>query len=388
MRGSTFLAWAWLRAHPGRSLLVAGCTALILLLPLALGVFVARYAETLGARAAATPLVLGAPGSRFDLVLAALHFRGRPRTTLPWSMLERVAADPDVEAVPLHVGHTARGAPVVGTSPDYHRLRGLVALEGTLPLRLGEATVGAALARSAGLAPGQRLLVDAAGLFQFGLRQPLALRVVGVLAPTGTADDAAVFVDVKTCWVLDGLGHLHADPAQADPSQVLARDGPRGTVLAPSVVEATEISPANEAQFHLHGDPATRPLSAVLVVPRDARAATIVKGRYRGDPAAQVLDPAEVTEELLGTVFRIKAFFDAHLLLVGTATGLLLGLVVLLTLRVRAGELATLARLGASRAFVARMLATEWLVLLGAGALGALALGGVLLQTLLPGLLP
>lgn len=388
MRGPTFLALAWLRAHPGRSLLVSGCTALILLLPLAVGGFVARYARALEARAAATPLVLGAPGSRFDLVLSALHFRGRTRTPLPWSELERVAADPDLEAIPLHVGPTARGAPVVGTSPDYHRLRGLVPAEGTLPLRLGEAVLGHALATQWGLHAGGRLLTDQAGIFQFGLRQPLALRVVGVLAPAGTPDDHAVFVDVKTSWVLEGLGHLHQDAAQADPAQVLGRDPQRGTLLAPSVVEATEITPANEAQFHLHGDPATRPLSAVLVVPRDARAATIAKGRYRSDAAAQALDPAEVTEELLGTVFRVKAFFDANVLLVGVATGLLLGLVVLLTLRVRARELATLARLGASRASVVRMLATEWLVLLGTGALAALALGGVLLRTLLPGLLP
>ncbi|MFM8979602.1 MAG: ABC transporter permease [Planctomycetia bacterium] len=388
MRGPTFLALAWLRAHPGRSLLVSGCTALILLLPLAVGGFVARYAEALEARAAATPLVLGAPGSRFDLVLSALHFRGRTRAPLPWSELERLAGDPDVEAIPLHVGPTARGAPVVGTSPDYYRLRGLQAAEGRLPLRLGEAVLGPQLAAAVGLHAGGRGLTDQAGIFQFGLRQPLALRIVGVLAPAGTPDDHAVFVDVTTSWVLEGLGHLHQDAAQADPSQVLGRDPQRGTVLAPSVVEATEITPQNEAQFHLHGDPATRPLTAVLVVPRDARAATIVKGRYRSAAAAQALDPAEVTEELLGTVFRVKAFFDANVLLVGVATGLLLGLVVLLTLRVRARELATLARLGASRARVVGMLATEWLVLLGAGALAALALGGVLLRTLLPGLLP
>lgn len=388
MRGPTFLALAWLRAHPGRSLLVAACTALILLLPLAVGGFVTRYAQALETRAAATPLVLGAPGSRFDLVLAALHFRGRPRTPLPWSGLERIAADPDVEAVPLHVGHTARGAPIVGTSPDYHRLRGLRPATGTLPLGLGEAVLGEALARAWGVGAGGRVLSDVAGIVQFGLRQPLVLRVVGVLARSGTPDDHAVFVDIKTCWVLDGLGHLHADAAQADPSQVLGRDPQRGTVLAPSVVEATEITVANAGQFHLHGDPATRPLSAVLVVPRDARAATIVKGRYRADAAAQALDPAEVTAELLGTVFRVKSFFDANVLLVGVSTALLLGLVVLLTLRVRARELATLARLGASRARLVRMLATEWLVLLGTGALVALLLGGVLLRTLLPGLLP
>ncbi len=34
---------------------------------------------------------------------------------------------------------------------------------------------------------------------------PLKMNVVGILQPTGTPDDDAVFVDVKTAWVIGGL---------------------------------------------------------------------------------------------------------------------------------------------------------------------------------------
>jgi putative ABC transport system permease protein len=95
-----------------------------------------------------------------------------------------------------------------------------------------------------------------------------------------------------------------------------------------------------------------------------------------------------VTEELLGVVFRAKAFFDANLLLVGLATLLLLVLIVLLTLRVRRRELDTLARVGAARTTVVRMLLTEWVLLLAAGAGLAWVLARTVVSSLLPELLP
>jgi putative ABC transport system permease protein len=388
VRGTAFLAWAWLRAHPGRTLLILLCVAAILLVPLALDGMVTGYARDLGARARSTPLVVGAPGSRFDLALAALHFRGRlPRPTTQ-EELERLEADPALDAIPLHVGHTARGRPVVGTTPDYHRLRGLEAASGTLPLRLGEATLGADAAAELGLAVGDRLLTDIAGLIEFGLKQPLKLRIVGVLARTRTPDDGAVFVDRKTSWILDGIGHLHAGAETADPRQILRTDPETGHVLDASIPEATEITPENAASFHVHEEPSKLPVTAILVLPADEKAATIVKGRYRVATSAQILDPTEVVDELLGQVFRAKAFFDANALLVGGATLLLLGLVVLLTLRLRRGELETLARIGASRARVAGMLALEWLLVLGAGAGLAILAARLLLPPLLRHLLP
>ena len=37
------------------------------------------------------------------------------------------------------------------------------------------------------------------------------MKVVGVLSPVATPDDEAVFVDVKTAWVIAGLAHGHDD---------------------------------------------------------------------------------------------------------------------------------------------------------------------------------
>ena len=37
------------------------------------------------------------------------------------------------------------------------------------------------------------------------------MQVVGVLEPSYTADDGAIFVDLKTAWVIQGLVHGHQD---------------------------------------------------------------------------------------------------------------------------------------------------------------------------------
>ena len=40
---------------------------------------------------------------------------------------------------------------------------------------------------------------------------PLKMKVVGILAASNSADDGAVFVDLKTQWVIEGFGHGHQD---------------------------------------------------------------------------------------------------------------------------------------------------------------------------------
>ena len=76
------LAWRYVAHHRLRSAILATSVALVLLLPLTVRRLVASFERGLASRAAETPLVLGAPGSRYDLVLATLYFQGRvPRST-------------------------------------------------------------------------------------------------------------------------------------------------------------------------------------------------------------------------------------------------------------------------------------------------------------------
>ncbi|MCU0728239.1 MAG: hypothetical protein MUE73_21025 [Planctomycetes bacterium] len=374
------LSWRYLAHHRLRTILLVLAVAIVFFLPLAVSLLVGHYETELAARAERVPLVAGAKGSRFDLVLCSLYFKGHIPDDLTMAEVEALRDTGLATAVPLVVKRTAKGYPVVGTTLDYFDRMGLEVAEGSPPARLGDAVVGFEVARTLGLRPATGLVTDVDKLYDISSTYPLRLRVTGVLADSRSPDDLAVFVDVKTAWVIEGIGHGHVTPVEAkDESGILERR-PGEVVFNDSIVKYIEITPANIDSFHFHGDPATFPVTAVLAWPVDAKSGTILKGRYAVSTTAQMLVPTAVIGELLGFVFRIKRFFDANFVLVATATALFLALIVLLSLRIRKREIDTLTRIGCSRFTVLRLQATELLIVLGFGAVvaGLLSAGLVL----------
>lgn len=370
------LAWRYLAYHKARTAILILCVALVGALPLAVQVLIARYEDDLVRRADSTPLVVGAPGSRFDLLLHALYFRGAPAHALSLADSERIAAQGLGAAIPIAIQGTARGAPVVGTTLDYFAFRGLVPAAGTLPQILGDAVLGAGIARELDLGPDDRLLTDSGRLYDIGSTYPLRLRIAGVLAPRGGPDDGAVFVDLRTAWVAAGIGHGHEDLGEdADPALVLRQR--EGSVTANAAVrEYTEITPENIASFHFHGGSESWPVTAVVVVPPDARSGTILKARLAADESLQPIVPRTVLDETFEIVFRVKRFFDANTILVTASTALLLALVAALGWKIRERERETLFKIGAGRAIIATIAALELAIVLAAGAV--LAAGTVI----------
>jgi putative ABC transport system permease protein len=373
MRNLLLLTRYSLQYYRGRTIVSVLAVALCLYLPFTLHWLVGQYREGLLQRAEATPLVLGPRGSRFDLVFHALHFRRLAPTDLTLASLDEVRDSGFARPIPLHITFTARGHPVVGTDPEYFRFRRLSFSAGESFLILGEAVLGAKVASRLDLAPGDRLMTDPVNVFDLAGAYPLNLRVSGVLASTDSPDDEAVFVDIKTAWVIQGLGHGHENPATVtDQGMILARDEDR-VVASAALPHFTEITPENLATFHFHGDPANFPLTALLCVPRDDKTATLLSGRYQ-DPRlpVQLVAPAAVIDELLHLVFRVKRFLDLHGMLVTLAVILLLSLVGWLSLRLRRREMLTLFRLGCSRGTTGKLLACEW---------GSILLAALLLAT-------
>ena len=376
MKHVWFLAWQTIRFNRLQSAILIIGLAVPLYLPLAVNGLVARYQAGLLQRAVSTPLVAGGLGSRFDLVLHALYFRGNVPRLLRMADVEAIRATGYAAPIPLYVRYTARHAPIVGTTLDYFAFRGLRIARGEQLLELGDCVLGADTAASLKLVPGDRLMTDPENVFDIAGSYPVKLRVMGVLEPAGTPDDRAVFVDIKTAWLIEGLAHGHSDitTTNTDSSVLLNRNATNVTANA-ALVEFTEVTPQNITSFHFHGDPDQFPLSAVIPVPKDEKSATLLRGRYQGPEATvQILVARSVVEELLGLVFRIKRFFDANAALVGVATGLFLLLVVLLSLRLRRPEMETLFRLGCARGLIAKLVGAELLVI-GAVSLG-LALAG------------
>lgn len=370
MRELLYLAWRYLAYHRAKTAVLVLSIALILYVPMGLRVLVRQARAQLTARAASTPLLIGARGSPLELVLKALYAGRQDPPPMRYGEAERVAKTGLAQAIPLYIRYHAQGDPIVGTTLDYFAFRGLRIAEGRQMTRLGDCVAGAEVARRRGLRPQDAIVSSAENLFDVAGAYPLKMRLTGILAPTGTPDDRVIFADLKTTWVIEGLAHGHQDLSRPEAAAgVLERKG-ANVIGNASVVEYNEVTDDNIASFHFHGDPATYPITAVIALPRDEKAATLLMGRYQGAAGAhQILRPVEVIEDLVRTVLAVENFVVATLVLVGATTLATATLVFLLSLRLRRREMETLVKLGASRGRIAALVASEIVGVLGAAAL-------------------
>jgi putative ABC transport system permease protein len=368
--GPLYLAWRYLVFHRWKTVVLVAALTLILFLPFGLRVLVRQGAERLVARAVATPLLVGAPGSPTELVLSSLYFESDVQETLPYSEAARIRDTGLAEAIPLHVRFRVRDQPIVGTTPEYFAFRGLRVVDGRFAAVLGEAVLGDRAARDLGVAVGDHVISSPESLFDIAGVYPLRMPVVGVLAPSDSPDDDAVFVDVKTAWVIQGLGHGHEDLSRPEAAPgVLEREG-NVVIGNASVVQYNEITAENIDSFHFHGDPSRFPVTAVVAVPRDEKASALLQGRYQEVPAVRMVRPEVVMGDLLATVFTVERYVIAGAVGVGLATLATVVLVFLLSLRQRARERETLEKIGAAPRAIRVLMASEAMfVLLVAGAM-------------------
>jgi putative ABC transport system permease protein len=359
-----FLAWQYLVFNKFRSLTLVICVTLIASLPLSLEVLLDESERQLLSRAQSTPLLLGAKGSALDLVMNALYFDDEVPEQISMLAVDELLATELAEPVPLYNRFNARGFPIVGTTIDYFDFRALSLAQGRQLAMLGESVLGATVAESLALEPGDTLLSSPQTVFDLAGIYPLKMNVVGVLEPTHTPDDLAVFVDVKTAWIIEGMGHGHQDVASVTDDTLIMQRTETGIVASPKLFQYNEITAANIDSFHFHGDPGGYPITAVIVIPDDVKSSTLLRGRYLDETAThQIVLPEKVIDGLLQNIFRIKNVLDAVIVIVGAATFMALVLVFALSLRLRQRELHTIFKLGSSRMTTAYLLSAEILII-------------------------
>ncbi|HKK97014.1 MAG TPA: ABC transporter permease, partial [Marivita sp.] len=262
--------------------------------------------------------------------------------------------------IPVHTAFSSSGFRIVGTSLDYFDFRDVEIAEGRGLSVLGDAVIGSDVAETLGKGVGDSLLSSPENLFDLDGVYPLEMPIVGVLAPTNSPDDQAIFVDIKTAWVIQGIGHGHEDVVTA--AEVAAGSD---AVSNAAVVQYQRITQDNIESFHFHGSQDDFPTSAVIVVPNDTRSATILKGRYLDtELPTQMVEPAGVIQGLVDRIFRIKSLLDVVTTIIAIAALAAIGLAVFLSYRLRAREIATAVKLGARRGMVLRLLSAETITLL------------------------
>ena len=336
------------------------CLFLTAVLPITVSRLLASFESGIYARAKATPAVIGGQGSRLDLALQSLYFNRKLESTLPYAELKTVAANENIRAIPIHVQHTARSYPIVATTNDYFQFRSSNFDQGRPFGIIGECVVGASVAEALQLNIGDGLLSDRPDLLGLAGDYPLKMKVAGILAASNSADDGAVFVDLKTQWVIEGFGHGHQDLESDEQAENVKREDGRIVALPSKVVPYTEITPKNLASFHFHGSLDEFPISAIIVNAKDVKSETILEAKYQNqDGGLQFIRPSEALETLMSTLFKIKRFMSVNTWLIGISTALLTGLVMLLSLKLRQDEMETMFKIGCDRKMIAMIQLTE-----------------------------
>ncbi|MDX2114828.1 MAG: FtsX-like permease family protein [Planctomycetota bacterium] len=298
-------------------------------------------------------------------VLNGVFYANAPARPIAWREYEKLAAELPLEfAIPIQLGDSYRGLPVLATTPEFFSQFkpdpqvGWSLAQGRYFEKELEIVVGAAAARSSGLAIGDTIFVThgvprAAAL---GGEQPAAaephvhkefpFKVVGILNPTGSAHDRALFMNLDSSWIMHAFDRM------------LVED-PRAPV--PTVADLDE---RDRLITGIYLRVLTRP-------GQDASAALPqVYSMLRSDPSITAASPTDQIRQLFTIVSNIDQLFVAMAAVVMVSSGIAIMLALYNSMEQRRRQIAVLRVLGCSQGRIFGLVVTESAIL---GMLGAAA---------------
>ncbi|MFM7050876.1 MAG: ABC transporter permease [Planctomycetota bacterium] len=313
-------------------------------------------------------LLVSRDGSPMVSVLNGIFYANPPRAPIDEAkLLELRGSFPWAMFVPTAIGDSYRGFPVVATVTDFFRKFEPVAGE---PWRFREGrafegdfeiVLGSRVARDTGLRMGAKIvLTHGSGKSREGVdehaheHREYLYEVVGILEPTGSPHDRALFSNLESSWIL----HAHDRFEREGKHKTLTRDD-----LSAQDRVVTGV---------LMRLPSRDPSSAPPALVSESQ-------RLRRDGSLTVANPANEVQGLFQIVSAIDVLFVAMAVatLVGSGVAILLSMVNSMAERRR--QVAILRVLGASRGRIFMLVLTESTLIGLAGAvLGVVACAGVL----------
>ena len=123
------------------------------------------------------------------------------------------------------------------------------------------------------------------------------------------------------------------------------------------------------------------PLTAIIAIPNNDKSSALLRGRYlEKEQLTQIIAPSEVMGELLATILTIRRYAVAAISLACLAAAGSSVLVLILSLRLRKAQLATLHKIGAPKSRVFWIHASEIIIILIASLILASLLTAATLQ--------
>jgi len=314
-------------------------------------------------------LLVSRDGSPLVSVLNGLFYANPPKAPIDQAKLDELRASfPWAMFVPTAVGDSYRSFPVVATVPEFFsKFEPVVGepwkfAEGRAFEKNFEIVIGSGVAHESGLRMGAKLiLTHGSGKSREGAADEHAhvhteyqYTVVGILAPTGSPHDRALYSDLTSCWIL----HAH---------DRFEREGAHKTVTAADLVAEDKVVTGVLLRLPSRDNAGAPPALASQY------------DRLRRDGTLTVAIPANEVQRLFGIVKGIDVLFlaMAAVTLVSSAFAILLSMINSMSERRR--QVAILRVLGASSMRIFWLVLTESTIIgLVGAALGVVVCGAVL----------
>ena len=304
-----------------------------------------------GQAVAGTDLIIGPRGSASQLVLYSVFRIGEASQNMSWKSAELWRTNTAVKwAIPISLGDSHRGFPVIGTNQDYLAFyqyadnQKLALQTGQWFGELFETVIGSDVAKQLGYAVGANITLSHGSGESLGQdHSDKPFRVVGVLAATGTSIDRSVHISLAS------MEAIHLDWQGGMPA--------KGFSIAPEFVKKFDLTPKAITAMMV----GLKSPSAVFEVQRAVN-------RFAAEPLMAVLPGIALDElwQVLGVVHKSMRAMTICVALVA-----LMGLTatILASLNERRRELAVLRAIGATPLFIFGLLALEGLAMIVAGTL-------------------
>jgi len=335
-------------------------------------------------------IVGGSKGGELQLVMTTVFHLGRPLYPIPYSYYQKFVdgefAPYTEAAIPYCLGDSYQHGDyqfrVVATTPDlFEKISYGSEDDGTekhYEFQSGhnfqkdhffEAVIGSVVARKTGLKVGDTFQ-PTHGIGTSGDRHT-EFTVVGVLAPTGTANDRALFVNVEGFFLLEG----HALSAEEDDHE---------TVTAEAHIQSDSFDP-EDPNYGLQPLPESqREVTSILVLCKETMGTEamildqkINKGQ---DRIAQAVAPAAVVSRLLeGIVGPVRIVLLVLTILIIVVAGISILVSIYNSMSERSHDIAVMRALGASRSAVMAIILVESILLSLLGGFAGLLLGHTVL---------
>jgi len=369
-------------------------------------------------------MIVGAKGGKLQLVLNTVYYLSSPVENIPYSYYKEFTEGkfkPYVEkAVPCCLGDYFEDYRVVGTTAEMFTLKPphgqpYTCAQGEIfhPDDFFAAVIGSTVARKTGLTVGSKFQ-PTHGAPDGHQHDPFT--VVGVLRPTGTPNDRALFINIEGFYLLDNHAKEPPEPeAHADHDHDHAADadhehadhehaaGPAGSVLADDHDHAAEPADHDHADqdAHEHGHDEhhhhkplpenQREVTAILVltasqpgIPPGLSAQPLVKQINKGSVAQVVLPIREISTLLELFVAPLELLLLGLTVLIVAVAGVGILVSIYNSMSERRREIAVIRALGASRGAVMLIVLLESILLALAGGVLGWLLGHALLAALGP----